>query len=254
MKSVKFLLAIFAMAMAMNVSAQSKTTAKSKTTTTTTTAKTKTATAAPAKKATAAKSTATTTATTTAKTTTTTTATTASKPAAATTKTAKASASKPAKKSSFLASNGFTPSNHFMLETKIGGLYGTGGFGENFVFEREFHKYIAWDIVSLDFNMPFNTNFLTMGVKTGIRGYTPRWWDGKMRGYSNLAVGYDCLIYLGNTRDILKWEGAPTELHGFGLSWGIGVEIVDHFLVGYGLEYNSGIKSTAHFAKLTYKF
>jgi hypothetical protein len=141
-----------------------------------------------------------------------------------------------------------------MLETKIGGLYGTGGFGENFVFEREFHKYIAWDIVSLDFNMPFNTNFLTMGVKTGIRGYTPRWWDGKMRGYSNLAVGYDCLIYLGNTRDILKWEGAPTELHGFGLSWGIGVEIVDHFLVGYDLEYNSGVKSTAHFAKLTYKF
>lgn len=248
MKYFKLFITVFAMAIAMNVSAQSKTTAKAKTTTTTTTAKAKSTTTAPAKKATAAKSTATTTAATT------TTATTASKPAASTTKTAKASASKPAKKSSFLASNGFTPSNHFMLETKIGGLYGTGGFGENFVFEREFHKYIAWDIVSLDFNMPFNTNFLTVGVKTGIRGYTPRWWDGKMRGYSNLAVGYDCVIYLGNTRDILKWEGAPTELHGFGLSWGIGVEIVDHFLVGYDLEYNSGIKSTAHFAKLTYKF
>lgn len=248
MKYFKLFITVFAMAIAMNVSAQSKTTAKAKTTTTTTTAKAKSTTTAPAKKATAAKSTATTT------TTTATTATTASKPAASTTKTAKASASKPAKKSSFLASNGFTPSNHFMLETKIGGLYGTGGFGENFVFEREFHKYIAWDIVSLDFNMPFNTNFLTVGVKTGIRGYTPRWWDGKMRGYSNLAVGYDCVIYLGNTRDILKWEGAPTELHGFGLSWGIGVEIVDHFLVGYDLEYNSGIKSTAHFAKLTYKF
>lgn len=248
MKYFKLFITVFAMAIAMNVSAQSKTTAKAKTTTTTTTAKAKSTTTAPAKKATAAKSTATTT------TTTATTATTASKPAASTTKTAKASASKPAKKSSFLASNGFTPSNHFMLETKIGGLYGTGGFGENFVFEREFHKYIAWDIVSLDFNMPFNTNFLTVGVKTGIRGYTPRWWDGKMRGYSNLAVGYDCVVYLGNTRDILKWEGAPTELHGFGLSWGIGVEIVDHFLVGYDLEYNSGIKSTAHFAKLTYKF
>lgn len=251
MKFLKLFITVFAMAIAMNVSAQSKTTAKAKTTTTTTTAKAKSTTTAPAKKATAAKSTATTTAATT---TTATTATTASKPAASTTKTAKASASKPAKKSSFLASNGFTPSNHFMLETKIGGLYGTGGFGENFVFEREFHKYIAWDIVSLDFNMPFNTDFLTVGVKTGIRGYTPRWWDGKMRGYSNLAVGYDCVVYLGSVRDMLKWQGASTELHGFGLSWGIGVEIVDHFLVGYDLEYNSGIKSTAHFAKLTYKF
>jgi hypothetical protein len=141
-----------------------------------------------------------------------------------------------------------------MFETKIGGLYGTGGFGENIVLEREFHKYIAWDIFSFDFNLPFNTNFLTVGLKTGIRGYSPRFWEDRMRGYTSLAMGYDCLIYTGSLRDALKWEGANTELHGFGLSWGIGVEIMDHFLVGYDLEYNSGVKSTAHFAKFTYKF
>lgn len=228
MKYLKLFVTVFAMAIAMNVSAQSKTTAKSKTTTTTTAAKAKTTTTA--------KSTAT------------------AKPAAAKTTTTTASASKPAAKKSASYSGGFTPLTTVLLESKIGGFYGTGGFGENIVLEREFHKYIAWDIFSLDFSCPFNTGCLSIGVKTGIRGYTPRFWEGRMRGFSSLAMGYDCIIYTGTNRDILKSAGYKTELHGFGLSWGIGVEMMDHFQFGYTLEYNSGIKSTSHYAKITYKF
>ena len=271
MKSIKLLLAIFAMAMAMNVSAQSKTTAKSKTTTTTTTAKTKTATAA--KKtttATAAKTTATTTATTakpaattTAKTTTTTTKTTA----AATSKTAKASASKPAKKSSVkFTTKDYDPGYHLMLETKIGGFYGTGGFGENIVLEHEFHKYFAWDIFSIDFSAPFNFNAASIGVKTGIRAFSPYFWDKlNMRAYSSLAVGYDCGLSKGagdtwvydpieDDYILVPGGGGWGASHGFGLSFGVGVQMVDHVYVGYALEYSTVWKSTSHYAKITWRF
>ena len=247
MKYFKLFLTVFVMAIAMNVSAQSKTTAKSKTTTTTTTAK-KSATTA-AKPATTTAKTATTAAkpaTTTAKTATTTTTTTKT---AVATKTTTGSASKPAAKKSagsFLSTNGFTPSNHLMFETKVGGYYGTGGFGENIVLEREFHKYIAWDIFSLDFSAPFNFDAVSIGLKTGLRGYSPRFWEERMRAFTSLAMGYDCAI--------AKGDGGWSASHGFGLSWGIGVEILDHFQVGYALEYNTIYKSTAHFAKLTYKF
>jgi len=258
MKFLKLFITVFAMAIAMNVSAQSKTTAKAKTTTTTTTTKAKSTTTAPAKKATAAKSTATTTAKSTATTTT------ASKPAATTTKTATASASKsaaaskPAKASSSFATKDYDPGYHLMLETKIGSFYGTGGFGTNIALQHEFHKYFAWDLFSVDFSMPFNANVFSVGLKTGIHGFSPYWWNGKMRAYSSLAVGYDCGITKSQTI-YDPWEddyisvGASTT-HGFALSWGAGVQIIDHLFVGYTLEYSTAFKSTSHYAKIAWRF
>ena len=267
MKSIKLLLAIFAMAMAMNVSAQSKTTAKSKTTTTTTTAKTKTATAA--KKtttATTAKTTATT-ATTTAKPAATTTAKTTATTTKTTASTSKSAASKPAKKSSVkFTTKDYDPGYHLMLETKIGGFYGTGGFGENIVLEHEFHKYFAWDIFSIDFSAPFNFNATSIGVKTGIRAFSPYFWDKlNMRAYSSLAVGYDCGLSKGagdtwvydpieDDYILVPGGGGWGASHGFGLSFGVGVQMVDHVYVGYALEYSTVWKSTSHYAKITWRF
>ena len=280
MKYFKFFLTIFAMAIALNASAQSKTTAKAKTTTTTTTSKAKSTTTAPAKKATAAKSTATTTAKTTTTTTATTTATTASKPAtttaskpAATTTTKTASASKPAEskpakkstKASFTTKD-YDPGYHLMLETKIGGYYGTGGFGENIVLEHEFHKYFAWDIFSIDFSAPFNFNAASIGLKTGIRAFSPYFYDKlNMRAYSSLAAGYDCGLAKGAGG---TWVYDPTiddyvfvpggngwsASHGFGLSFGVGIQMIDHLYIGYTLEYSTVWKSTSHFAKITWRF
>ena len=267
MKSIKLLLAIFAMAMAMNVSAQSKTTAKSKTTTTTTTAKAKT-TAAKKTTTTTAKSTATT-AKSTAKPAATAS---ASKPAATTTKTTTASASKPAaskpaKKASInFTTKDYDPGYHLMLETKIGGFYGTGGWGENIVLEHEFHKYFAWDIFSLDFSAPFNFNATSVGVKTGIRAFSPYFWDKlNMRAYSSLALGYDCGLSKGAGETwiydpliddyvLVTGGGGWSASHGFGLSFGVGVQMVDHVYVGYALEYSTVWKSTSHFAKITWRF
>ena len=253
MRFLKLFITVFAMAIAMNVSAQSKTTAKAKTTTTTTTTKAKSTTTAPAKKATAAKSTATTTAKSTATTTT------ASKPAATTTtpKTATASASKPAKKASAsFASKDYDPGYHMMVEAKVGSFYGTGGFGANVALEHEFHKYLAWDLFSVDFSMPFNANFLSVGLKTGIRGFSPYFYDKlKMRAYSSLAVGYDCGITVDSgLRNLNEWAGVSNTSHGFALSWGIGVQMINHLYVGYDLEYSTVWKSTAHYAKFAWRF
>ena len=253
MKYFKLFITVFAMAIAMNVSAQSKTTAKAKTTTTT-----KTTTAAPAKKAAAATKPATTTA-----------AKPAAKPATTTTtktaSTTKTTTSKPAKSSSF-SSGDYDHGYHLMLETKIGSFYKTGGWGENIVLEHEFSKYLAWDIFSIDFSAPFNFDAVTIGLKTGIRGFSPYFYDKlKMRAYTSLALGYDCGLskgvggdwYYDETIDDVvfvpgtsKWSAA----HGFGLSWGIGVQMVDHVYIGYTLEYNTIWKSTSHFAKITWRF
>lgn len=252
MKYFKLFLTVCAMAVAISASAQSKTTAKSKTATSTA----KTTTAAPAKKA-----------TTTAKTTT-------AKPAAAapkaaakpatttkTTTTTKAAA-KPAKETkssepkSYAASD-FDPRCHLMLETKIGATFGpTGGWGENIVLEKEFNKYIAVDFFSIDFSTNFGFDFFDVGLKVGARGFSPSWWGGKMRAYGSLAMGYDCAIVKG--QEVTIWgitERSDTEaFHGFGLSAGAGVQIVQHVFVGYAFEYSTAWKSTAHFARIGVRF
>ena len=41
----------------------------------------------------------------------------------------------------------FDPRYHFLLETKVGAYHHSrGGFGTNFVLEKEVQKYLAWDI------------------------------------------------------------------------------------------------------------
>ena len=191
MKYFKLFLTVCAMAVAISASAQSKTTAKSKTA-----APAKTTTAAPAKKATTtAKAATTTTAKPAAKATTTT-----AKATTTTTKATTTTTTKAAKTASSAAAAGFDPAVHFMMETKIGSYYGTGGWGENFVLEKEFNPYFAVDFFSIDFAMPFKISTLkefSLGLKAGARGFTPRFWGGKARGFASLALGYDCLIAKG---------------------------------------------------------
>ncbi len=251
MKYFKLFLTVCAMAVAISASAQSKTTAKSKTATSTA----KTTTAAPAKKATtttakpaaAAPKAAAKPATTTKKTTTTTTAKAAAKPAKET---------KSSEPKSYAASD-FDPRCHLMLETKIGATFGpTGGWGENIVLEKEFNKYIAVDFFSIDFSTNFGFDFFDVGLKVGARGFSPSWWGGKMRAYGSLAMGYDCAIVKG--QEVTVWgitARSDTEaFHGFGLSAGAGVQIVQHVFVGYAFEYSTAWKSTAHFARIGVRF
>ena len=217
MNYIKLFVTVFAMAIALNASAQSKTTAKSKT-------------AAPAK-----------------------TTTTAAPKKTTTTTTARTTSANDRPSATRSSNKGYDPDVHFMLETRIG-----SGIGENLVLEKEFHKYVAVDFFSLGYtseNWKFDTHKISL--KTGARGFSPRWWGGRMRAYTDLALGYDCVIF--------SLPGFSETSHGFGLTWGLGIHMLDHFYFGYSLDYTTismnigGIASvsggaTSHFFKFGYRF
>ena len=197
MNNLKLFVTVFAMAIAMNAGAQSKTTAKSKSVTTTT--------AAPAKKTTTAA------------------------PARKTTTTTRATTSSAKKSSSSSVSNrGYDSKLRVLLETRIG-----SGLGENIVLEKEYHKYVAVDFFSIGYTSgDWHFNSHKISAKVGARGFSPRWWGGRMRAYTDLALGYDCIIATP--------EGlSSTTSHGFGLTWGVGVHMFEHFYFGYSLDYTS---------------
>lgn len=146
---------------------------------------------------------------------------------------------------------------HFLLEAKVGCYhYSRGGFGVNLAMEKEFCKYLAWDIFSVDFSAPWNCDLVNVGLKTGVRGFSPRFWE-KMRAYCSVAVGYDCGIIT-----ISKSKMSPIAErtgHGFGLSSGLGFQIGKHFFVGYDLEYSTAVIDKgrfglAHYGKLGWRF
>lgn len=255
MNNLKLFVTVFAMAIAMNAGAQSKTTAKSKSVTTTAAPAKKTTTAAPVKK-----------------TTTTTRATTSS-----------------AKKSSSVSNSGYDPRVHFMIETKLG-----SGFGGNFVLEKEFNKYVAVDFFSIGYTSDdWHVNNHRISVKVGARGYSPSWWGGRMRAYTDLALGYECNIfpggfygydydydlsdyagilsdygygeyasYLGDYSSYVGssssgvYETSTQTYHGFGLSWGVGIHMFKHFYIGYSLDFTTAAYAsyTTHFAKFGFRF
>lgn len=155
------------------------------------------------------------------------------------------------------ASGDYDHGFRLMPEIKVGGYNGVFGFGANLVLEHEFHRYFAWDIVSLDTSAPYDFSEGCVGLKTGLRYFTPRFAKNKMRGYISAAVGYQCCIkevvdyydpdeiwisaISGVTRGRFHLNRKP--LSGFGVSAGIGFQFKKHFFVGYTMEY-SGISYT----------
>lgn len=155
---------------------------------------------------------------------------------------------------------GYDRGYHLMPEVKLGSCYGVAGFGAGLVLEHEFHKYLAWDIASLEFAAPFKFDAGDFALKTGLRCFTPRFWRDNARGFMNVAAGYDCYIkdeivygeeeYLG----IREFHIKKKAHHGFGLSWGLGIQIKEHFFLGYTLEYSTAAKFTSHYGKFGYRF
>lgn len=145
---------------------------------------------------------------------------------------------------------------HLMPELKIGSCYGYVGFGANIVLEHEFHKYLAWDIASLDFSAPFDFSEGNFGLKTGVRAFTKRFWDGKARGYMSAAAGWDCNIRKHSelTEDKTRIKIRNKGFNGLGVSWGLGLQFQKHFFVGYTFEYSTAKKFTSHYAKVAYRF
>lgn len=141
-------------------------------------------------------------------------------------------------------------SNFFLLDVRLGGVSGSGGFGFNFGGEKRYNEYIAWDYVNVEYAAPFNSpaDLDLLSLKTGVRGFSPSFANEQLRAYSNLAVGYTCVL----AED--WWSGDMEANHGFGLTFGVGIQFKKKYSLGYSLIYETAFKSKSHLATFGFAF
>lgn len=141
-------------------------------------------------------------------------------------------------------------SNFFLFDVRLGGVSGAGGFGLNFGGEKRYNDYIAWDYINIEFAAPFDSpaNYDMISAKTGVRGFSPSFANDKLRAYTNLAVGYTCVL----AED--WWSGDMEANHGFGLTFGIGIQFNKKYSIGYSLQYETAFKSKSHLATFGFAF
>ena len=140
--------------------------------------------------------------------------------------------------------------NLFLFDVRIGGVAGAGGFGLNFGGEKRYGDYFAWDYVNVEYAAPFDSpaDFDILSLKTGVRGFSPSFANEKLRAYSNLAVGYSCVL----AKD--WWNGDMEANHGFGLTFGVGIQINKKYSIGYSLMYETAFKTKSHLATIGFAF
>lgn len=206
------------------------------------------------------------------------------------------------------------PKSHFVAEFRIGSIESSGGFGINLGGTKELTSFggftLAWDFVNVEWTAPFSSpadlDFLS--AKTGLRLFSPSFANDKVRLYTNLSMGYTCVLSKGigglsklsefknaytemlksgyvsesrfeklmeqfgyDTEDEDKWEYLEDYVrgkvdddempstkmqanHGFGLTFGVGVQIAKKVNIGYSLQYETAFKSKNHFATIGYTF
>lgn len=171
------------------------------------------------------------------------------------------------------------PKAHFTAEVRFGSLEGLGGFGINLGGQKDIAALgsftLAWDFVNFEYAAPFKSpaDLDLLGLKTGLRLFTPSFGGDKFRVYTNLAVGYSCALAKGGfgfdmddledyfeylTRASYDFEDefddSMSANHGFGLTWGIGLQYNKKVHLGYSLQYETALKSKSHFATIGYTF
>lgn len=165
------------------------------------------------------------------------------------------------------SSGTYKPKNKFTIDAKVGSVAnGDGDSGGGFGFGLGYQIGIVggrWGAVSadinfLDFAAPFDSpkNLDYIGAKVGPRYFTPFFAKGKLRGYTNLALGYTCVILPGldDDDDYGKGDGENIANHGFGLTWGIGIQAFKWLSIGYSLQYETAFKTKTHFATISFAF
>lgn len=161
------------------------------------------------------------------------------------------------------SSSSLEKSNYFLFDFRVGSVAKAAGFGLNFGAEKRYNDYIAWDYVNVEyaawFNSPAEVDILSL--KTGLRAFTPSFANDLLRVYSNIALGYTCVLqkywsynysYYGEYyyKDD-EWMGTD---HGFGLTFGVGLQIKKKYSIGYSLQYETGCSTKSHLATFGFAF
>ena len=186
------------------------------------------------------------------------------------------------------------PKSHFVAEFRVGSIESKAGFGINLGGTKELTSFggftLAWDFVNVEWTAPFSSpadlDFLS--AKTGLRLFSPSFANDKVRLYTNLSMGYTCVLMKGfdlggdyddydyddydyddlydDLYDYFSRSDSPVTRaskddgtsmqanHGFGLTFGVGVQIAKKVNIGYSLQYETAFKSKNHFATIGYTF
>ena len=157
-------------------------------------------------------------------------------------------------KGTALSSSGATldPKARFTSEFRVGGLSSQGAFGFTFGGRKDLTSFenfvLAWDFVNVEWSAPFKSpsDLDLLSLKTGLRLFTPSFASDNARFYTNLSMGYTCVL-----ADTLDGMDAS---HGFGLTFGVGLQLFKNVSIGYSLLYETAFKSKGHFATFNYVF
>ena len=142
----------------------------------------------------------------------------------------------------------------FLLDVRFGGVNSDSfdpkvGFGVNLGGEYRFNKYIALDYINIEYAGPFNFSkyYGVVSAKTGLRGFSPSFMADQLRIYTNISVGYSCVFDKYYNRKMHYY-------HGFGLTFGAGIQIKKKYSVGYTLQIEKGRETKCHFANIGFAF
>ena len=158
--------------------------------------------------------------------------------------------------------------DHFVLDAKFGVFTpgSIGGFGVGFGYQKnltEFNNFtLAWDVITAEYEAPFNSpaDFGFLSAKTGLRLFSPSFLGDKWRAYTNLSVGYTCymlsrdLAYTDAYGNLVYERDTLKPFHGFGLTFGAGLQFNQKLSLGYTLQYDTYSKTKNHFATIGWSF
>lgn len=144
---------------------------------------------------------------------------------------------------------------YFGIDASLGALsneFGSeGAFGLGFHWERSYSSpYLAWDVLSVFWDAPFEGpgDLGRISLKTGVRGFSPKFYRN-MRAYTNLDLGYTMNYYYD------EYYYGDTEFgHGFGLEFGLGIRLTNHFAIGYALDWDSETKLKGNYLRVSVLF
>jgi hypothetical protein len=161
----------------------------------------------------------------------------------------------------------------FTLDVKGGVITpgSQGAFGVGFGYQVDLKQFgdwnLAWDVANIEFAAPFDSpkNLDLLALKSGLRLFTPTFWGDKWRAYTNLGVGYSCALQkvyeLGGYYDPYTGMFIPTTEndkmeanHGFGLTFGAGLQFNQKWSFGYTLQYETALKTKSHFGTIGIAF
>jgi hypothetical protein len=160
--------------------------------------------------------------------------------------------------------------NHVTVNANIGGFsnagYSQAGFGLGVGFQTGIYENdwisLSWDVLHFEWDAPFNSpgDVDYLNFKSGIRAFSPSFANDHLRAYTNLAMGLSVVLmkdydvdYDDDSFDV-DIESKMKGHCGFGLTWGIGLQLNKKFSFGYNLLYESWGKTKGHFGTISYTF